>query len=494
MKLARYCFLTATVFFTMVISSLAATGLEINLTSKQDSFLSDNAVKVSVTFTNRSKEAMKFLKWETPFEGVEDNLFSVTLDGKTVTYIGRDYKRVLPTEKDYLTLLPKESLTEEVNLADYYDFSATGNYNIKYNVATFDDNKTVGYVGGNKNAESDSTDLFIEGRKPTPRADQVAAPGFVHGSSNFSSCSEGRMTDLTEAREWALYYADDSLTYLTAGFQNPRYTEWFGSFDVNRYFSVTDHFRNIRNAVHDQPMTFDCSCSQAGVYAYVYSNSPYAVYLCNAFWTAPMIGTDSKAGTLIHEVSHFSVVAGTNDAVYGQSAARNLASNDPARASNNADNHEYFAEASTSRFDSCANEPGNCGVAYRSHVAYNGWLNTVSDGEVSGTTGEGRQMEAVQINLHNVRAGVGVQYRAHVGFVGWQGWVQNGATAGTTGQGLRMEAVEIRLTNAPSSCHIYYRAHVAGIGWQNWVMDGATAGTTGDSRQMEALRVFVSCP
>jgi hypothetical protein len=61
-------------------------------------------------------------------------------------------------------------------------------------------------------------------------------------------------------------------------------------------------------------------------------------------WSAPRTGTDSRAGTLIHEVSHFNVVAGTDDIVYGQAGAKSLAASDPNGAINNADNHEYFAE------------------------------------------------------------------------------------------------------------------------------------------------------
>jgi peptidyl-Lys metalloendopeptidase len=66
--------------------------------------------------------------------------------------------------------------------------------------------------------------------------------------------------------------------------------------------------------------------------------------VCKAFWTAPLAGTDSKGGTLIHELSHFNVTAGTDDHVYGQTGAKNLAISDPAAALDNADNHEYFAE------------------------------------------------------------------------------------------------------------------------------------------------------
>ena len=76
----------------------------------------------------------------------------------------------------------------------------------------------------------------------------------------------------------------------------------------------------------------------------MYPNQPYKIYVCKVFWSAPMAGTDSKAGTLIHEMSHFDVVAATDDFVYGQSGAKNLAITDPNKAVNNADNHEYFAE------------------------------------------------------------------------------------------------------------------------------------------------------
>jgi hypothetical protein len=62
----------------------------------------------------------------------------------------------------------------------------------------------------------------------------------------------------------------------------------------------------------------DCGCDE-DYFAYVYPAQPYTIYVCNAFWTAPMTGTDSKGGTLLHEMSHFDIVAGTDDHVYGQS-------------------------------------------------------------------------------------------------------------------------------------------------------------------------------
>jgi peptidyl-Lys metalloendopeptidase len=106
---------------------------------------------------------------------------------------------------------------------------------------------------------------------------------------------------------------------------------------------VKNHFVAISDAMDGAGIQFDCKCKQP-YYAYVYPNDPYKIYLCKVFWQAPLSGTDSKAGTLIHEMSHFDVVAGTDDVVYGQSGAMNLAINDPNAAITNADSHEYFAE------------------------------------------------------------------------------------------------------------------------------------------------------
>ena len=49
-------------------------------------------------------------------------------------------------------------------------------------------------------------------------------------------------------------------------------------------------------------------------------------------------------GTIIHELSHFNVIAGTDDFAYGHTAAKQLALSNPAQARLNADSHEYFAE------------------------------------------------------------------------------------------------------------------------------------------------------
>ena len=104
-------------------------------------------------------------------------------------------------------------------------------------------------------------------------------------------------------------YADGSRDYLYGNNTNsPRYLEWFGVYTSSRYTTVTNHFTAIASAMTNAGINFDCKCKQ-NYYADVYPNDPYKIYLCRVFWQAPLTGTDSKAGTLIHEMSHFNVVA-----------------------------------------------------------------------------------------------------------------------------------------------------------------------------------------
>jgi hypothetical protein len=56
----------------------------------------------------------------------------------------------------------------------------------------------------------------------------------------------------------------------------------------------------------------------------------------------PPAGIDSQYGTLIHELSPEK--ANTDDWAYGEPACKNLAQNDPDKAIQNADSHQFYAE------------------------------------------------------------------------------------------------------------------------------------------------------
>ena len=129
----------------------------------------------------------------------------------------------------------------------------------------------------------------------------------------------------------------------------------------------------------------------------------------------------------------------------------------------------------------------NGSVRYQVHLQDRGWVNTVYDGNVAGTTGEARRMEAIAIAISGIDGSL--SYKVHVQDYGWLGSVTEGIIAGTTGQSKRMEAIIINLDN--SSYNIKYRVHVQDYGWMNWVTNGQVAGTTGQSRRIEAIQIAI---
>ncbi len=285
------------------------------------------------------------LKWQTPFFGVDDDLFSVGRNGEPVTYLGRHVKRAAPTAADFLVLAPGQSLSATVELSKYYDMGRTGEYTIAYNQSLQSSTARFAETASNVVA------LFIEG---DDNAAHRAAAGRRHCrdkalTPTYVSCSSSRKTQIANALASAETYSGNAYSYLTARTTtaqrdaSTRYKTWFGTQTSSRWSTVQSHYLSIRNTIQTKTIKFNCTCTD-GYYAYVYPASPYEVFLCNAFWSAPSTGTDSKAGTMVHELSHFNVVAGTDDWAYGQSACKSLANSNPSRATDNADSHEYFAE------------------------------------------------------------------------------------------------------------------------------------------------------
>lgn len=335
------------VLVTLLAASIAGAapkdGPTVKLNAKQGEFVSGDDVVVTVTYTNDTNHSVRILKWFTPADGVEESIFTVTKNGEPAAYTGAIYKRPTVTGKDYITLKAGESVSYDVNLGQYYDLSAPGSYDVYYAVGSYNlftekanafkfrDTLVSEKVSFKTNSSA------AKGGKPTP------PPTPPPGGNAFNACTIDQQALIVDARAQAQAYASNAENYLLGNNQGSRYTTWFGVYSSTRYNTVKTHFTAISDAWDNAGVTFDCGCKQ-NYYAYVYPNQPYNIYLCRVFWQAPLSGTDSKAGTLIHEMSHFDVVASTDDVVYGQSGAKDLAINDPNKAITNADSHEYFAE------------------------------------------------------------------------------------------------------------------------------------------------------
>lgn len=349
--LRRFRLLNVVVLVALVLAAFGGSGAalaapeltaDVQIAVDQAAFAADQGVLVHVTISNPNKQPIKILKWYTPVDEVESPLFAVKTGGAEVKYLGPIYKRPAPTGQDYLILKSGESLTFDVDVSADYDFSTSGQYDVRYAVSSANlysekssaDPKRVDSMISNK------VSVWVEGRAakvpPPPPPDPT-------GGTTFNKCTTAQQSDLLAARSQASTYSADARGYLQSNKTGSRYTTWFGAVTAARYSIATNNFTAISSAMDTAAVKFDCGCKKP-YYAYVYPTQPYNIYLCKIFWTAPLTGTDSKAGTLIHEMSHFNVVAGTDDYVYGQTGAKNLAITNPDQAVDNADNHEYFAE------------------------------------------------------------------------------------------------------------------------------------------------------
>ncbi|UOF16892.1 M35 family metallo-endopeptidase [Lysobacter capsici] len=311
---------------------------------------------VEVSITNTSRKAVRLPKWQLPSDQFDSKLFTISYNGQPVAYEGAMVKRGLPQAEDFAILQPGETYRRVIDLSAGYDLSKTGQYVVAFNTplqhASTSDRVMLHQNNGlPMSAQSAPLSLWVDGldqlggEKMSAVAKKPVGPTAVVNGVNYVGCTTARTSTAGQAVNAARTYAENAKGYLNTGTIGPRYTTWFGAYTSSRLNTARSHFVNIDSAIDQSngQITINCGCTSSA-YAYVYANQPYQIYVCNAFWNAPLTGTDSKAGTLIHEMSHFTVVAGTDDHVYGQTGAKNLAISNPTNALDNADNHEYFAE------------------------------------------------------------------------------------------------------------------------------------------------------
>jgi peptidyl-Lys metalloendopeptidase len=319
-----------------------STRLDVRLAVAQPVLAGDVDVTVELSITNTTRHPVRVLRWQLPSEDDEGALFRILHeDGSQARYTGALVKRARPDASDFVRIEAGATLRYTVELTASDELSRNGRYTIEY----------VGRDGQGASATLATTQalyLWLEGRSAMTASAAAAArapsAAPLAKSLAYAKCSATQQSQIATAVTNATAYATNASAYLGANKPGPRYTTWFGAYNAGRYSTVASHFTAITAAFNTANLVVDCSCRKKTTYAYVFANQPYKIYVCGAFWSAPVTGTDSKAGTLVHEMSHFTVVAGTDDWAYGQPAAKSLAISNPAQAIDNADSHEYFAE------------------------------------------------------------------------------------------------------------------------------------------------------
>ena len=329
---------TLTVLFVSVAhaSSNLPAGIEVSASLSKNSYVLDDALMVSVTYRNVSDQTVELLKWNTALNGgLTEDLFSVEFLGEEIPYVGVHAKRLAPTKSDYVQLLAGQSVSGAINLLGSYPINFKGEYKIAIRESGALNRKVLLPLTLNLAAD-----------RPTVEAKRTPS---------FQNCSSSQRSTIDSALSSAERIANVAIRDLRAASvaQRPnarRYREWFGAYEAGRYGQVETRMARIASALSNQTIGFNCDCTgQPGVdssrtFAFVFPNDPYNMTLCDVFFQVPRDGTDSKSGTIVHEVSHFTAVAGTRDVSSNQAGIRSVAMSDPGSAIEAANAYEYFAE------------------------------------------------------------------------------------------------------------------------------------------------------
>ncbi|KAF9523095.1 peptidyl-Lys metalloendopeptidase [Crepidotus variabilis] len=301
-------------------------------------------LKIVTTLTNTGAETVKVLNDPNgPLSKLPTNTFTITdASGTTPAFNGVKAKyvpKVAAAASAFTILAPGQSIDVEHNLSEAYNFTTSG-------AGTYDihPNNLFYLVGDDSSIETVHADTASSHSSKVSGKLAVSRSSAVEKRATYKGCSSSQQSSLVSAASAAQSYAASAYSYANSiSTGTTRYVTWFGTYTASRHSTIVSHYQKISGNTFSSN-TYDCTCTESGTYAYVYPDTFGTIYLCGAFWSAPTTGTDSKGGTLIHESSHFTVNGGTDDYVYGQSAAKSLAKSNPGEAVFNADNHEYFAE------------------------------------------------------------------------------------------------------------------------------------------------------
>jgi len=178
---------------------------------------------------------------------------------------------------------------------------------------------------------------------------QAAAQSYV-------SCTKTEQGQFFAARDRAEAM---TLQAIRAIGPNRAFQRWFGSYTPKDGDVVRSKLKGILKALDTDNIAVFCAergyelCDDS-VFAFVDPEEHFLVFLCPEFFRMPTIkeldrvslsgGDGTRAGTIIHEVSHFTVSGNTEDYCYGRDICSDMARRDPEAALENADSYQYFVE------------------------------------------------------------------------------------------------------------------------------------------------------
>ncbi|TNY25590.1 hypothetical protein BV497_13155 [Fulvimonas soli] len=314
----------------------------------------NGAGEIRVTLRNTSSSPLAIHVGATPFQIVDGKLpnkiFEVIADdGTEARYTGR-FVKYTDDDENYVVLQPGEARSADVDLAKNYALKG-GGYTVRYTLISLSIQKVIrGVIQKDVNAKYEEQTFSA---KIWVNENLLGAKtlGEVFEPDSIQECDESKTAAINSALDAAKSMATDAMNYLftntrwdgTSGpapaegtfYPTARWNYWFGDtgpayspapanmptgylptgFITALYFafSSTANYPILRCDACPgySPLTAAVSENTNVVNQGNYSSS--LIRLCPHFFDLPTNGTDSQAGTIIHEMTHFSQHYVSND-------------------------------------------------------------------------------------------------------------------------------------------------------------------------------------
>lgn len=112
--------------------------------------------------------------------------------------------------------------------------------------------------------------------------------------------------------------------------------------------------------------------------------------------------------------------------------------------------------------------------------------------EYAGTRGQGRRLEAFQIQLDPAIPGLSLRYMAHIANIGDTPWIPEGQLVGERGKNRQIEGLAVELIGPESANYtVFYTAHVQNKGDIPVCTNGQYCGTKGQGLRVEGIKVWL---
>jgi hypothetical protein len=320
----------------------------------QSNYIMGSMISISVDIYNYGNQAITLFKPATSSGFLKYDLFMVKKDFQEKPYHGAIF--YAPFHHTITTLHPDNSINFNTSLAKEYLIDEAGKYSVEVQQEKLFTNEKCSL-----NNTKIYFDVYIENKPPVKTyleiSRRLSESGLKCESFGKNHCIYNALTkEQMNTTKTAHYFAEDTLAYLTNNLVEPLpdifKPAYQALFCKNHYLGLNRLIKAYK-AMHNylkegMKYWFNGEYCHADSYGYIIPNDPYKnLYFCKYYESMRTIPSpaniiDSKAGFIIHEISH--QAAYTKDHSYFFKNCSIQAYKCEPQALKTADCVEYFAE------------------------------------------------------------------------------------------------------------------------------------------------------